>query len=185
VVVTDHNSIAGALAARDLDPDRVILGEEIFTTHGELLAAFVTTGVPTGLSPRETISRLRDQGAFISVSHPFDRSRKGAWDVERLLEIMELVDAIEVYNSRCLLPASNRLAAEFARAHDLPGTVGSDAHTAWELGRATLRLPSFSGADGLRQVIRQGVADARGSPSWVHLASRYATFRNRLNADLT
>jgi hypothetical protein len=185
VVVTDHNSIQGALAARDLDPERVILGEEIFTTHGELLAAFVTAEVPAGLSPRESISRLRDQGAFISVSHPFDRSRNGAWGMERLLEIIGLVDAIEIYNSRCLLPGANPLAAEFARTHDRPGTVGSDAHTAWELGRATLLLPAFSGADGLRQVIRQGVVDARGSPSWVHLASRYASFRKRLNADLT
>jgi hypothetical protein len=180
VVVTDHNNIQGARAAFDLDPERVIVGEEIFTTGGELLAAFVTTGVPAGLSPRETISRLRDQGAFISVSHPFDRSRKGAWDVDRLREIMPLVDAIEVYNSRCMLAGANRLAGEFARAHDLPGTVGSDAHTAWELGRATLLLPSFSGADGLKQVVRQGVVDARGSPSWVHLASRYASFRKRL-----
>jgi predicted metal-dependent phosphoesterase TrpH len=180
VVVTDHNTIAGALAARDLDPDRVIVGEEILTRDGELLAAFVTAEVPAGLSPLEAIARLRDQGAFISVSHPFDRSRKGAWQVERLLEIMGLVDAIEVYNSRCMLPVYNRLAAEFSRVHDLAGTVGSDAHSVWELGRSTLLLPSFTDADGLREALRQGVAEARWSPPWVHLMSRYATLHKRL-----
>lgn len=177
VVVTDHNVIAGALAARDLDPERVIVGEEILTTEGELLAAYVTKQVPAGLAPQEAIDRLRSQGAFISVSHPFDRWRKGGWDVRPLLEIIELVDAIEVYNSRCMLPRFNRLAAEFARAHRLAGTVGSDAHAAWELGRATLLLPAFDNGTELRDAIPGATAQVRWSPPWVHLASRYATLR--------
>ena len=41
VVVTDHNTIAGALAAQEIDPELVIVGEEIMTQKGELLAAFV------------------------------------------------------------------------------------------------------------------------------------------------
>ena len=72
VVVTDHNGIAGAQAAYALDPERIIVGEEIMTTKGEILAAFVTEEIPRGLSPLETIKRLRGQGAFISVSHPFE-----------------------------------------------------------------------------------------------------------------
>ena len=55
VVVTDHNAIDGALAARELDPERVIVGEEILTQGGELLAAFVREWVPPGLTPLETI----------------------------------------------------------------------------------------------------------------------------------
>ena len=79
VVVTDHNTTAGALAAQALDPELVIVGEEIMTTRGEILAAFVTEEILPFLSPQETIRRLREQGAFISVSHPFDRLRNGAW----------------------------------------------------------------------------------------------------------
>ena len=101
VAVTDHNSIAGALAAHALDPERIIVGEEIMTTKGEILAAYVTESIPRGLSPLETIQRLREQGAFISVSHPFDSWRSGAWTPEDLLEITPLVDAIEVFNARC------------------------------------------------------------------------------------
>ncbi|HAV76536.1 MAG TPA: histidinol-phosphatase, partial [Anaerolineae bacterium] len=107
VVVTDHNRIAGAQAAKKLDPELVIVGEEILTTRGEILAAYVTEEVPPYLSPRETIKRLRDQGAFISVSHPFDRMRKGGWMEDDLLEIISDVDAIEVYNSRCMNPKFN------------------------------------------------------------------------------
>ena len=72
VVVTDHNTTDGALACQRLDPERVIVGEEIMTQKGELLAAFVTEEIPKGLPAPEAIARLREQGAFISVSHPFD-----------------------------------------------------------------------------------------------------------------
>lgn len=36
IVITDHNTIAGALLARDLAPERVIIGEEIITQDGEI-----------------------------------------------------------------------------------------------------------------------------------------------------
>ena len=85
VVITDHNTIAGAKIAQAADPERVIVGEEIMTTRGEILAAFVTTEIPALLTPGETIERLREQGAFISVSHPFDAWRKGGWEEEDLL----------------------------------------------------------------------------------------------------
>ncbi len=184
VVVTDHNGTAGAIIAEALDPDRVIIGEEIMTTRGEILAAFVKTAVPPGLAPLETISRLRDQGAFISVSHPFDRQRKGAWKEEDLLAIVPSIDAIEVFNSRCMLPAANRAALEFAQRHELAGTVGSDAHTAWELGRSVLSLPEFGDADDLRRIIRAGQAQTRLSPAWIHFSSRYARWRKLLGAKL-
>ncbi|NWG07997.1 MAG: PHP domain-containing protein [Chloroflexi bacterium] len=179
VIVTDHNSIAGARAAQALDPERVIVGEEIMTTKGEILAAFVAEEVPVGLTPQETIQRLREQGAFISVSHPFDRFRSGGWREPDLLEILPLVDAIEVYNSRCMLPAFNREARWFAEKHNIPGTVGSDAHAAFELGRSVLLLETFEGPDGMRKVIRNGVRRTRWSPPWFHFTSRYASIQKK------
>lgn len=184
VVVTDHNTIVGARAARALDPERVIVGEEIFTTRGEILAAFVTEEIPAGLTPQETIRRLREQGAFISVSHPFDRLREGGWREDDLLEIFPDVDAVEVYNSRCMFPRFNREAREFARKYNVAGTVGSDAHAAFELGRSLLNLEPFEGADGLRAVIRNARFETRWSPPWFHLASRFAVLRKRLNPSL-
>ena len=57
VVVTDHNSIAGARAAQELDPELVIVGEEIKTTRGEILAAFITEEVPAGLSSPHNLAK--------------------------------------------------------------------------------------------------------------------------------
>ncbi len=184
VVVTDHNTIAGARAAQALDPERVIVGEEIFTTRGEILAAFVTEEIPAGLTPQETIRRLRDQGAFISVSHPFDEFREGGWAENDLLEILPHVDAIEVYNSRCLYPRFNIAAKQFAEEHNVAGTVGSDAHAAFEVGRSLLLVEQFEGPEEMRKVIRKGIPQVRWSPPWFHLASRFAVLRKRLNPSL-
>jgi hypothetical protein len=184
VIVTDHNSIGGARAAQALDPERVIVGEEIMTTRGEILAAYVTEEIPPMLSPQETIKRLRDQNAFISVSHPFDEWRSGGWKEEDLLEIIPLVDAIEIYNSRCMNPDFNRRALEFAKKHNLAGTVGSDAHAAFELGRSLNLLEPFSGPDEMRKVIRNAEYLMRWSPPWVHLTSRYAVIRKKIKTGL-
>ncbi len=179
VVITDHNSIAGAREAQAIDPELVIVGEEVMTTKGEILAAFVQEEIPASLSPQETIARLKEQGAFISVSHPFDELRAGGWKEPDLLEILPLVDAIEVYNSRCMLPRFNRQAEAFSRRHNLAVTVGSDAHAAFEVGRSLLLVDQFEGAEGLRKVIRGAKIRVKWSPWWFHFLSRYASMKKK------
>jgi predicted metal-dependent phosphoesterase TrpH len=179
LVVTDHNSIGGALEAQKLDPARVIVGEEILTTKGELLAAFVREEIPARLEPLEVIRRLRAQGAFISVSHPFDAHR--GWALEDLLAIAPLVDAIEIFNARCISDSYNRRAAEFAREHRLPGTVGSDAHTLRELGRAVSVLETdFDNAETLKSALQTARVRTRLSSPLIHATSRWAVTVKKL-----
>jgi hypothetical protein len=179
LVVTDHNTIQGALKAKDLDPERVIVGEEILTRQGELLAAFVTEEIPKNLPVMEAIARLKEQGAFISVSHPFDRGRS-PWGEEGLLAILPQVDAIETFNARCFPPGYNHQAQDFANEHGVLGTAGSDAHTLYEVGRAAMRLPWFEGAAGLRRAMPKAEYLTQLSGPWVRLSSRYAVLRKKL-----
>ena len=179
VIVTDHNSIIGAREAEAIDPELIIIGEEIMTTKGEIMASYVQELIPANLSPKETIDILKEQGAFISVSHPFDEMRKGGWQENDLLEILPFVDAIEVYNSRCMFPRFNRRAGLFAQKHNIAGTVGSDAHAAFELGRSVLLLDQFTGPEELRQVIRAAKMKVKWSPWWFHLISRYASSKKK------
>jgi predicted metal-dependent phosphoesterase TrpH len=180
LIITDHNTIAGARTAQEYDPELVVVGEEIMTTRGEILAAFVSEEIPAGLPPMEVIDQLRQQGAFISVSHPFDSLRSGGWKEDDLLEILPFVDAIEVYNSRCMKKRFNDEARVFAEKHNIPGTVGSDAHAAFEVGRSMLKLGHFDGPDELRIRIRSGQPLTKWSPPWFHLTSRYATVTKKL-----
>ncbi len=180
VVVTDHNTICGALCAQEIDPERVIVGEEIMTQEGELLAAFLREEIPPGLSALETIARLREQGAFISVSHPFDRVRKGHWQTDNLLKITPYIDAIETFNARCMHPGFNNRALAFARQQGLMGTAGSDAHTLSELGRASMLLPEFEDAHSLKNALAQVEFQVRMSSPLVHFVSRYATWIKKI-----
>lgn len=180
VAVTDHNTAEGAFKLAQRAPERVIVGEEIMTTEGELLAYFVRESVPPFLTPEETIERLRQQGAFISVSHPFDRLRKGAWQLESLLRILPLVDAIEGFNARCLFAEDNAKARDFAKAHNVLYTVGSDAHMPYELGRAVLNMPPFEDAQSFKRALAAAVPRTRLSGFFVHFYSKYAKWARKL-----
>lgn len=174
--VTDHNVIEGAFELKEMAPDRVIIGEEIETTQGELIAYFMTGWVPPGLKPMDAIERLRQQGAVISVPHPFDTVRGQFWSEEALLAITPFVDAIEVFNARCLNNAPNEKAADFARDQGLLGTVGSDAHSLREVGQASLMMPAFEDAQSFLAALRLAEQQTKLSPAYVHLFSRYAVW---------
>lgn len=179
ICITDHNTLDGALAAYRLDPDFVIVGEEILTEYGEILAFFVTEWVPPRLSPKETLKRLQDQGAVISVSHPFDRHRSG-WTEAMLKTMRPHLDAVEAFNARTFQREHNEQARAFALAHALPMTAGSDAHTAMELGAAYLEMSPFTTAEEFRAALPQATIHGRLSPAWIHLFSRINTWRGRL-----
>ncbi len=180
VAITDHDTIAGALKAAQLDPDRVIIGEEIMTTQGEILGYFVQEEIPPGLTPQRTIALLREQGAFVSVSHPFDTIRKGSWQEQDLNQILPLVDAIEICNARTMWDGPNVRAAELASRVNLLGTAGSDAHAALEVGRIVMRLPAFYDAKSMRLALEGAEIIGRRSSPLVHFYSRYAKYRKAL-----
>jgi predicted metal-dependent phosphoesterase TrpH len=181
IAITDHNTAEGALALQKIAPGRVIVGEEIMTTQGEVLAYFVRETVPAGLTPQETIRRLRDQGAVISVSHPFDRLRKGAWQESDLLKIVNEIDAIEIYNARCIFNSDNDRAIAFAKKHGLAGTVGSDAHTRSEYGRAMVKVRPFSDdPEDFLDALQEASYIMRLSPIYVHLGSKTAKWSKKL-----
>src|SRR5690606_23489412 len=180
IAVTEHNNLAGALAAKALAPDLVIVGEEIKTTHGEIIAYFVREEVPRGLSPQETIARLRDQGAVISIPHPLDTLRNSAMGLENVLAIIDQVDALEVRNARCVRKADNEAAAALAAQHGKLITAGSDAHTLFEVGRCYVEMPAFEdNAGSFRAPLAQARPAGTESPFWPHFASTYAKLRKR------
>lgn len=181
IAITDHNTAEGALALKRMAPELIIVGEEIMTSEGELLAWFVSETVPPGMSPEQTIRRLRDQGAVISVSHPFDRYRRGAWQREQLERIVDQIDALEVFNARCIRAEDNERALAFAGEHGVPGSVGSDAHWGPEYGRALLLMRPFADdPQDFRDALGSADRLCRASSSLVHFSSTAAKLARRL-----
>lgn len=137
LAVTDHDRIEGALRARDAAPDEltVILGEEIKTADGDLVAIFIERAVPPGMSALETIAAIREQGGLVGIPHPFDRTRGyGRKSGADPAAIAGAVDWVEIYNARVIGSGANEKAALFAREYSLPGLCASDSHTVFEVG---------------------------------------------------
>jgi len=169
IAITDHDTIAGALAAQILAPELIVVGEEIHTTQGELIAYFLQQAVPKGLTPLQAIALLREQGAVVGVPHPFESVRSSALARGALLDIIDRVDALEVFNARCLRQEDNRKAREWATRYGKAATAGSDAHILWELGRGYVELPPFQGPEEFLRSLAQGRVGGRSSGPWVHV----------------
>ena len=182
LAITDHNTIAGALALARIAPFAVIVGEEILTTRGEIIGLFLHRQIPSGLSPRETAHRIHAQGGIVYLPHPMDRVRHSALAPDSLLGISEVIDAIEVLNARVTFRADNRQAALFARSHGILAGAGSDSHQGYEIGHAYVEMPPFRDPRSFLKSLAEGQIRGHISSPLVHLASSYAKLAKGLAA---
>jgi predicted metal-dependent phosphoesterase TrpH len=179
VAVTDHNTIRGALAVRELSEQPVIIGEEVKSADGEILGLFLSEEVPKGLAASETIARIKGQGGVVGVPHPFD-SLRSALHEDVMLSLIDKIDFIEALNARMVFSAHNDKARDCAAAHALPTTAGSDAHSPWEVGHCYVEMPPFEGPCDFIAALSQGRLKGHLSSPFVHLISRYAYLRRAL-----
>jgi predicted metal-dependent phosphoesterase TrpH len=180
IAVTDHNTIKGARAVQAIAPFRVILGEEIKTTAGEITGLFLTEEVPPGLTPADTVRRIKEQGGLVSLPHPFDRMGRSPLAPRFIDELLPYVDLVEAFNARTLLMRDNAQGHQMAVNHGLLVTAVSDAHTLGELGRSYTEMPEFDGTpEGFKAALIEARLMERRSSPLVHLYSTINKFRSK------
>ena len=158
IAITDHNEISGALAARDLAEEtggiKVIVAEEVKTAEqGEVIGLFLGEKIPRGMTMAETIAEIRRQGGLVYVPHPFDRLHSVP-DYEHLLDMVEEIDILEVFNPRVALTAFNEEAERFAAKYRIVPGAGSDSHVAQGLGSVMIRVHDFDGPEEFLEAMR-------------------------------
>jgi len=158
IAITDHNEVSGALEAREIAAEmgdiKVIVAEEVKTAEqGEVIGLFLEKKIPRGMTMAETIAEIRRQGGLVYVPHPFDRFHSVP-DYEHLLEIVEEVDILEVFNPRVALTAFNEEAERFARKYRIVPGAGSDSHVAQGLGSVRVRIHDFDGPEEFLEAMR-------------------------------
>jgi predicted metal-dependent phosphoesterase TrpH len=162
LAITDHDRLEGALEARDAAPEglTVLVGEEIRTRDGDLIAVFLREAVPPGLSALETVAAVREQGGLVGIPHPFDRFRGSLsrGDAGANLETLAAsVDWVEAWNARLMGSDGNARAAELAVRAGVAGVAVSDAHTTFEIGVAYTALQGDPAtAEGLLAALAAG-----------------------------
>lgn len=139
VAITDHNEVKGALKYKKKFKKygiEVIVGEEIFTNKGEIIGLGLKRKIEPGLSPSDTIKKIKDQHGLVYVPHPYDEKRyKTVLVEEEIKKNRKNIDFIEVHNGRNASTEFDKKQNEIAEKYKITKIVGSDAHTFFELGR--------------------------------------------------
>jgi predicted metal-dependent phosphoesterase TrpH len=154
LAITDHDRIDGAIKgqrlAATLAPElTVIVGQELRTTGGDMIALFLERPIPPLLSPANAIAAVRVQGGLVGIPHPFDRFRGSLLNDGAMEDLLGHVDWVESHTARALGRRANERAAEVAAARGLPGIAVSDSHSAFEVGVAyTILEGDLSTPDG-------------------------------------
>jgi len=185
IAVTDHNAIDGAFVieklARDSSaPIKVIVGEEVKTTEGEIIGLFLKELVPRDLSPEDTVTAIHEQGGLAVIPHPYDVFRRSVLTDEAIERVKHSVDAIEGFNCRNILSKHDQKARDLAASVGKPFTLGTDSHSPMELGGGTLEIDDFETPEDLLLALRGGrIIGGRSTPV-VHWLSTYAKIRWKL-----
>jgi len=155
--ITDHGTINGAVELGDSLGCRVVVGEEVRTSRGEIIGLFLRERLPFGMKPDEAVAAIRHQGGVVYIPHPFDPVRHCmAEDALDALAADGGIDAMEVLNAKVSLQHLNRRAADFAEHHGLAAGAGSDAHEPSAIGAACVEMPDFDGPASFLQSLRAG-----------------------------
>jgi predicted metal-dependent phosphoesterase TrpH len=170
VCITDHDTIEGGLRLREMGTGlQVIVGEEITTADGELVGLYLEKKIAPGQTADRSIDLIHEQGGLAYVPHPFSRNRRRHLRRSALERVAAKLDIIEVFNAREAASSSNIQALEFARAHDLPGGVGSDSHRRIEIGGAYVDIAPFVTPEELLVALREGKVTGTLTGMSIHL----------------
>lgn len=138
LVITDHDTIKGALKAKSLSwkyEVAVFIGCEISTKDGQVLAYGIEEEIPPRLPAEQTIELIREQGGAAVAPHPFCSARESLFEKTYTLPL----DGIEVLN--LTEGGISEEARSVALSRGLAQTGGSDAHTLNLVGEAGTRFP--------------------------------------------
>lgn len=186
IALTDHDTIEGALRARDLWARGhyrydFIVGEEISTRDGHMLALFIECHIQPGLSMERSIELVHEQGGLAIVAHPLNRvfrhsCQRGTLDrIARSQDVW--LDGIETWNASFCGIYANRLAMSANRQiYGWPELGNSDAHTLSAIGSGCTWFEGHT-AQHVRTSIEAGLT-APGGRLWgvndyLHLAGHH------------
>jgi len=160
IAVTDHDTIEGALRAADHAAGRsklqVVIGEEVSSRDGHIVALFIERRIRPGMSAAATVHAIHDQGGLAVAVHPFlrtqRRTRSGPVHGVGWLAAELAFDAIEVENATPGFYVFNQLARRLNLGLGSAELGGSDAHILDAVGRAYTEFPGKT-AGALREAI--------------------------------
>jgi predicted metal-dependent phosphoesterase TrpH len=165
VAITDHNTVRGyhkvvelASAYQDV---LIIPGIEVSTVEGDLLLLGVAEVPSQPWTVVDVIDFAHERGGLAIAAHPYRAF--GLGDLVKNYKI----DAVEILNG-CCSRQLNVMAEELAKAADLPGVAGSDAHRADELWTVYNQIKASTDLDEVLKAIERGLVRVAYTEKSIH-----------------
>lgn len=166
IAITDHDEVQGALEAREIAARRgyrfqLVVGTEVTTIAGHLLALFVEERLPMFQSLERTIEAVHRQGGLCIAPHPM------SWLAFSIGEVLLrrysqhpspalCLDGLEGFNPSVAGWVCHKRALDLnATTLGLPELGGSDAHQLQQIGTAYTLFNGHTAVDLCRSVLQR------------------------------
>ncbi len=178
IAITDHNETRFARVLQEKFEEKIIVGEEITTTDGEMIGLFLEKVIPSGLTAKQTAAAIHEQGGLVLIPHPFEIFRKG---IQRsvLEKIAEEIDIMEVFNGRGRFRGKSTEAESFANEFHLTKAASSDAHGYKGIGKTFSVVNKIPDRNSLKQLLQEGTVEKGYAPLWTFLYPSMNKIKNK------
>lgn len=187
IAITDHDRIDAAVAARAISRDRglraeVIVGEEVSSLGGHVLALFIEERIRPLRTLSATVAEIHDAGGIAVPAHPlvpYPLCAQG-WVLRGLLDRSDErfhPDALETFNPTMLGRPWHTKVVRFAEENGLPPVGNSDAHALGAIAVGWTEFPGRTAAD-LRAAI--AAHETRFGGSFHGTSGQFRTFGQQL-----
>lgn len=181
IAIADHDEIRGSLESCELAPQyglEAIPAAEVSTREGHLVALFIKTLPPAGMSLIDTLLHIKEQGGLAIAPHPFN-NLPHSLSMEAVLGALahphakSALKGIETHNMGT--QNFDKIARKISVYLPLAKIASSDAHIYWAVGAGRTEFSGKTTQD-LRTALESGATtpipyeeefSARAIFSWV------------------
>jgi predicted metal-dependent phosphoesterase TrpH len=179
IAITDHNETSFARIMQSKLGERIIIGEEIRTTEGEIIGLFLKKTIPADLTPEETVKEIREQDGIVYIPHPLETFRRGL-QADALKRIAEQIDIVEIFNGRGRWRNKNLLADEFVSQYGMAIAASSDAHCPLGIGKTYSMIRGIPMKKRLKKLLRKGDLQKEYAPLLAFLCPVINRIKNKV-----
>lgn len=181
IAITDHNRIDFAVGMQKaLGVEHIIVGEEISTTDGDIIGLYLTSKIDPGMTVEDTINAIKLQGGIVYIPHPFEKFRNGIQE-DKLQDIIDRVDIIEVINGRALSSKLRTKAYTMATKNQLASASSSDAHGFRGVGFSYTTMKNRPTHTNLIKELGSAELASGKPPFYTFINPKYNKFKNILS----
>jgi len=166
VAITDHDALEGYFQVRKMAAayqDVVIIpGVEVSTTHGDVILLGIEEKPAYKSALESVVDFAKERAALIIIPHPYRVG--GIGDAAEKTP----ADAVEIMNPWATL-AENKLAQKLAKARNLPGVAGSDAHKPDQMWTAYTEVDAEPDVDSILNAIKNGRVKAVSAKHYLNV----------------